>query len=63
MAIPEEILDERLNGVEQHEDFPGDAGLMQGLKIRLMERMRVAGLTAVEPDRLIALRTAPTVTQ
>jgi len=46
MTISKEILDELLKGVERPEDLLGDAGLMKELKIRLMERMLGAELTA-----------------
>ena len=46
MSISKEILDELLKGVERPEDLLGDAGLMKELKIRLMERMLGAELTA-----------------
>ncbi len=46
MTISKEILDEPLKGVDRPEDLLGDAGLMKELKIRLMERMLGAELTA-----------------
>ena len=46
MTISKEFLDELLKGVERPEDLLGDAGLMKELKIRLMERMLGAELTA-----------------
>lgn len=46
MTISKEILDELLQGVERPEDLIGDAGLMKELKIKLMERMLGAELTA-----------------
>ena len=46
MTISKEILDELLKGVERPQDLLGDAGLMKELKIRLMERMLGAELTA-----------------
>ena len=46
MTISKEILDELLKGVERPEDLLGDAGLMKELKIKLMERMLGAELTA-----------------
>jgi len=46
MTISKEILDELLQGVERPEDLLGDAGLMKELKIKLMERMLGAELTA-----------------
>ena len=46
MTISKELLDELLKGVERPEDLLGDAGLMKELKVRLMERMLGAELTA-----------------
>ena len=46
MTISKEILDELLKGVECPEDLLGDAGLMKELKIKLMERMLGAEMTA-----------------
>src|SRR6056297_473293 len=46
MTISKELLDELLKGVERPEDLLGDAGLMKELKIKLMERMLGAELTA-----------------
>ena len=46
MTLSKEILDELLKGVDRPEDFFGDTGLMKELKIRLMERMLGAELTA-----------------
>lgn len=46
MTISKELLDELLKGVERPDDLLGDAGLMKELKIRLMERMLGAELTA-----------------
>jgi transposase-like protein len=46
MSISKEILDELLQGVERPEDLLGDAGPMKELKIKLMERMLGAELTA-----------------
>ena len=46
MTISKEILEELLKGVERPEDLLGDAGLMKELKIRLMERILGAELTA-----------------
>ncbi len=46
MTISKELLDELLKGVERPEDLLGDSGLMKELKIRLMERMLGAELTA-----------------
>ena len=46
MTISKEVLDELLSGVENAEDLLGDKGLMKELKVRLMERMLGAELTA-----------------
>ena len=46
MTISKEILDELLRGIERPEDLLGDAGLMKELKVKLMERMLGAELTA-----------------
>lgn len=46
MTISKELLDELLTGCERPEDLLGDAGLMKELKIKLMERMLGAELTA-----------------
>nr|WP_227493455.1 hypothetical protein [Paracoccus kondratievae] len=46
MTISDELLDELLKGCKRPEDLLGDAGLMKELKIRLMERMLGAELTA-----------------
>jgi transposase-like protein len=46
MTISKDLLDELLKGCERPEDLLGDAGLMKELKIRLMERMLGAELTA-----------------
>jgi putative transposase len=46
MTISKELLDELLKGCERPEDLLGDAGLMKELKIKLMERMLGAELTA-----------------
>lgn len=46
MTISKELLDELLKGCKRPEDLLGDAGLMKELKIRLMERMLGAELTA-----------------
>ena len=46
MPISNELLDELLKGCKRPEDLLGDAGLMKELKIRLMERMLGAELTA-----------------
>ncbi|WP_292287366.1 transposase, partial [Marivita sp.] len=46
MIISKEMLDELLKGVERPEDLLGDAGVMKELKIKLMERMLGAELTA-----------------
>ena len=45
MTISKALLDELLSGVEGPEDLLGDKGLMQELKVRLMERMLGAELT------------------
>jgi len=46
MKISKDILDELLKGCAEPEDLLGDSGLMKELKIRLMERMLGAELTA-----------------
>ena len=46
MTISNELLDELLKGCKRTEDLLGDAGLMKELKVRLMERMLGAELTA-----------------
>ncbi len=46
MTISKELLDELLKGVERPEDLLGEARLMKELKIKLMERMLRAELTA-----------------
>jgi hypothetical protein len=46
MTISKGLLDERLKGCERPEDLLGDGGLMKELRIRLMERMLGAALTA-----------------
>ena len=46
MTISNELLDELLKSCERPEGLLGDAGLMKELKIRLMERMLGAELTA-----------------
>jgi transposase-like protein len=46
MTISNELLDELLKGCKRSEDLLGDAGLMKELKVRLMERMLGAELTA-----------------
>ena len=46
MTISKELLDELLKGCERPEDLLGDAGLMKEQKIKLMERMPGAELTA-----------------
>jgi len=46
MTISKELLDELLKAVERPEDLLGEAGLMKELKIKLMERMLGAELTA-----------------
>jgi putative transposase len=46
MTIFNELLDELLKGCARPEDQLGEAGLMKELKLRLMERMLGAELTA-----------------
>lgn len=46
MTISDELLDELLKGCKRPEDLLGDTGLMKELKVRLMERMLGAELTA-----------------
>ena len=46
MTISKELLDELLKGCERPEDLLGHAGLIKELKIKLMERMLGAELTA-----------------
>lgn len=46
MTISKELLDELLQGCERPEDLLGEAGLLKELKIKLMERMLGAELTA-----------------
>jgi len=46
MTISNELLDELLKGCKLPDDLLGEAGLMKELKIRLMERMLGAELTA-----------------
>lgn len=46
MTISKELLDELLEGCDRPEDLLGDAGLLKELKIKLMERMLGAELTA-----------------
>ena len=46
MTISNELLDELLKGCKRPEDLLGDTGLMKELKIRLMERMLGAEMTA-----------------
>lgn len=46
MTISNELLDEVSEGRKRPEDLPGDAGLMEELKVRLMEGMLGAELTA-----------------
>ena len=46
MTISRELLDELWMGCERPEDLLGDAGLMKKLRIKLMERMLGAELTA-----------------
>jgi putative transposase len=56
MTISKGLLDERLKGCERPEDLLGDGGLMKKLKIRLMERMLGAALTAHPLSREGGLR-------
>lgn len=46
MTISNELLDELLKGCERPKDLLGDGGLMKELKVRLMERMLGAELSA-----------------
>ena len=46
MTISQELLDELLKDCERPEDLLGEAGLMKELKVKLMERMLGAELTA-----------------
>ncbi len=46
MTISKEVLDELLRSIERPADLLGDAGLMKELKVKLMERMLGAELTA-----------------
>ena len=46
MNISKELLEVQLKGVERPEDLLREAGLMKELKIKLMERMLGAELTA-----------------
>ena len=46
MTISNELLDELLKGCKRPDDLLGEAGLMKELKIRLMEGMLGAELTA-----------------
>lgn len=46
MTISKELLDELLKGCERPEDLLGDTRLMKELRIKLMERMLGAELTA-----------------
>ena len=46
MTISKELRDEVLKGCERPEDLLGNDGLMKELKIKLMERMLGAELTA-----------------
>ena len=56
MTISKELLDELLKGCERPEDLLGDAGLTKELKIRLMEGMLGAELTAhLFPCRVIGM--------
>jgi len=54
MTISKELLDELLKGCERPEDLLGNDGLMKALKMKLMERMLGAELTAHPlPDRAL----------
>jgi putative transposase len=46
MTISKELLDELLKGIERPKDLLGEAGLMKELKIKLMEGILGAELTA-----------------
>tara|TARA_R110001606_G_scaffold394150_1_gene564786 strand:- start:411 stop:650 length:240 start_codon:yes stop_codon:yes gene_type:complete len=46
MTISKELLDELLKACERPEDLLGDARLMKDVRIKLMERMLGAELTA-----------------
>lgn len=46
MTISNELLDDLLKACKRPEELFGEAGLMKELKIRLMERMPGAELTA-----------------
>lgn len=46
MTISKDLLDQLLDGVQNADDLLGEHGLMKDLKIRLMERMLGAELTA-----------------
>ena len=46
MTISKKLLDELLKGCERPEDLLGDTGLIKKLRIKLMERMLGAELTA-----------------
>ncbi len=46
LPLSKDLPDDLLKGVERAEDLPGDAGFMKELKIKLMERMLCAELTA-----------------
>ena len=46
MTISKELLDELLKGCKRPEDPLGEAGLMKELKLKLMERLLGAELTA-----------------
>ena len=49
MTISNKILDELLSGVDRPDDLLGDTGLMEELKVRLMERMLGAEMTWNSP--------------
>jgi transposase-like protein len=61
MTISKERLDELLKGCERPEDLLGEAGLMKEFKIKLMERMLGAELTAHLGYEETRRRISPTV--
>ena len=56
MTISNQVLDDLLSGVERPEDLLGETGLMQDLKVRLMERMLGADSAAVRRAAAFATR-------
>jgi hypothetical protein len=52
MTISKDLLDQLLDGVQNADDLLGEHGLMKDLKIRMMERMLGAELTAREYPKL-----------